>query len=805
MNIAQKVARRGRELRAQSVLARKLLIREPPALWHEVASAAAERLRRPGAGAVNPVVAENRRPGSPPSAWDVRGSGDPTIQGFATDISVAVGSTVSFKIDTEAAGCMIEIFRLGYYQSRGARKVAELPPGQVRARRQPSGRVDPATGLLDCGTWEVSASWEVPADAVSGVYIAKLTRADTRGASHIPFVVRNDASTADILFQTSDTTWQAYNRAGGASLYSGTPGEKYDTQTRARKVSYNRPFVTRGDDAGRSFLFSAEYPAIRFLERNGYDVTYAAGVDTERRGAQELQAHRAFLSVGHDEYWSAAARDHVRAARDAGVHLMFLSGNEVYWRIRFEPSIDGAGTPYRTLVCYKDTLDNRLADPSGEPTGTWRDPRLSAVPSLPENELTGTITMANSADLPVRVTAEQGRLRLWRHTRLAAMRSGAVTLAPRTVGYESDEDADNGFRPAGLIRLSSTAGPSPMHMARFGAESVPATTEHHLTLYRATSGSLVFSVGSVQWAWGLDRHHDGVRRAADRCIQQATVNMLADMAVQPATLMPGLVRAQPSADATPPTSVITAPRPDEKIANGSVVTVRGTAADVGGGRVAGVEVSIDGGLSWHPAEGTSYWSFSGVIHGHGPVRILSRATDDSANTEASPASIEVLVTGPCTLFGLGRPTVPDCGATEPAELGVRFRSEVDGYVTGVRFYKAPANTGTHTGTLWSVTGQQLAADTFADETVLGWQTLQFAAAVPVEAGQTYVASYFAPQGHYSAEADFFYYRDYSAWPLAAEATVAGTGHGNGARAVGHQFPLPAGNGSNFYVDVVFCR
>jgi hypothetical protein len=793
-----------RTFRAVGARARAL-IREPPARWREVAAAVAERLRRPRAGAANPVVAENQRPGSMPSDWEVRGSGDPTIQGFATDMSVAAGSTVVFKIDTEAAGCAIEIFRLGYYQGKGARKVAEIPHYQVRALRQPPGCTDPATSLLDCGNWEVSASWEVPADAVSGVYIAKLTRTDTRGASHIPFIVRDDASTADILFQTSDTTWQAYNRAGGASLYSGTPGEKYDTQTRARKVSYNRPFVTRGDDAGRSFVFSAEYPAIRFLERNGYDVTYAAGIDTDRRGAQALRAHRVFLSVGHDEYWSAAARGHVRAARDAGVHLMFLSGNEVYWRIRYEPSIDGASTPYRTLVCYKDTLDNRLADPAGEPTGTWRDPRLSAAPSLPENELTGTVPMTNNVELPVRVTAEQGRLRLWRHTRLARLRSGAASLAPRTVGYESDEDTDNGFRPAGLIRLSSTAGPSPMHMAHFGAESVPATTEHHLTLYRAASGSLVFSAGSVQWTWGLDRHHDGVRRAADPCIQQATVNMLADMDVQPATIMPGLVRAQPSADAAPPASVITAPRPNEKIANGSVVTVRGTATDAGGGRVAGVEVSIDDGLSWHPADGTSSWWYSGVIHGDGPVTILSRATDDSANTEASPARVEVLVTGPCTLFGLGRPAVADGGATEPTELGVRFRSEVDGYVTGVRFYKAPDNTGTHTGTLWSAGGEQLAVGTFAGETPSGWQTLEFAAAVPVRAGETYVASYFAPHGHYSAEPDFFYYHDYIAWPLAAEVTVAGTGRGNGARAVGHQFPQPAGDGSNFYVDVVFGR
>ena len=97
----------------------------------------------------------------------------------------------------------------------------------------------PTTGLVDCGNWAVSASWPVPADATSGIYFARAERLDTGGASHIVFIVRNDASTSELLFQTSDTTWQAYNRYGGNSLYVGSPAG------RAYKVSYNRPFTTR--------------------------------------------------------------------------------------------------------------------------------------------------------------------------------------------------------------------------------------------------------------------------------------------------------------------------------------------------------------------------------------------------------------------------------------------------------------------------------------------------------------------------------------------------------------------------------
>src|SRR4029077_3718106 len=99
------------------------------------------------------------------------------------------------------------------------------------------------------------------------------------GASHIVFVVRDDASTSDLVVKTSDTTWQAYNTYGadgfgtGSSFYFGPPvGRGY-------KLSYNRPFDTRGNGNARSFVFSAEYPMIRWLESNGYDVSYIASAD----------------------------------------------------------------------------------------------------------------------------------------------------------------------------------------------------------------------------------------------------------------------------------------------------------------------------------------------------------------------------------------------------------------------------------------------------------------------------------------------------------------------------------------------
>ena len=131
-----------------------------------------------------------------------------------------------------------------------------------------------------------SATWTVPAAQISGIYVAHLVREDgVAGESHVVFVVRDDDGRSDVLVQTSDTTWQAYNRFGGNSLYVGAPAG------RAYKVSYDRPFTTR-DYAAEDWLFNAEYPMVRWLERNGYDVSYFTGVDADRLGA-EIGEHRA--------------------------------------------------------------------------------------------------------------------------------------------------------------------------------------------------------------------------------------------------------------------------------------------------------------------------------------------------------------------------------------------------------------------------------------------------------------------------------------------------------------------------------
>ena len=617
----------------------------------------------------NTVVAENCLAGHAASEWDISGIGDSSIQGYAAQFSVNRGTTVQFKVDTNAAAYRFDIYRMGYYNGAGARRVATVTPSATLPQSQPSCLNDAATGLIDCGNWTVSGSWVVPANATSGIYFAKVVRPDTGGASHIFFVVRNDASTSNVLFQTSDTTWQAYNNYGGNSLYTGNP------VGRAYKVSYNRPFNTRIVDGGQDWVFNSEYPMVRWLEANGYDVSYFSGIDSDRLGSL-IQQHRAFLSVGHDEYWSGAQRTNVENARNAGVHLAFFSGNEVFWKTRWENSIDGSATPYRTLVTYKETHANAKIDPNAAWTGTWRDPRFSppADGGRPENGLTGTIFAVNGGTRSIVVPEADGKMRFWRNTSVATLGAGtSATLPDGTLGYEWDTEADNGARPAGLIRMSSTTATGVEVLQDFGSTYGSGTATHALTLYKHSSGARVFGAGTIQWSWGLDATHDRAGTPVDARMQQATVNLFADMNTQPGSLQAGLVAATPSTDTTAPSSTITAPTAGANLALNTAVTISGSASDAGG-VVGGIEVSVDGGATWRRATGRAAWTYAWTPTVAGSYTIRTRVADDSGNLESPSAGRTVTVGVDATppTISARSPAVGATGVSRTANITVTF-------------------------------------------------------------------------------------------------------------------------------------
>ena len=156
------------------------------------------------------------------------------FQGYATDISVNVGETVFFKVKTDASAYRLDVYRMGYYGGTGARYVTTVRPSAQLPQVQPGPALDASTGLLDYGTWAVSAMWPVPPAMRLQVSISPSSCGDgVVGASHVVFVVRDDGDQSSLLFQTSDTTWQAYNSYGDACLYEYLT----TTNTRARKVS----------------------------------------------------------------------------------------------------------------------------------------------------------------------------------------------------------------------------------------------------------------------------------------------------------------------------------------------------------------------------------------------------------------------------------------------------------------------------------------------------------------------------------------------------------------------------------------
>jgi hypothetical protein len=554
---------------------------------------------------------------------------------------------------------------------------------------------------------------------------------------------------------------------------------------------------------------------LRWLEANGYDVAYCTGVDTDRAGS-DLLNHKLFLSVGHDEYWSAQQRTNVEAARAAGVHLGFFSGNEMFWKTRWEASIDGSNTPRRTLVCYKETYLGAKIDPTPAWTGTWRDPRLSppADGGRPENALTGTLFRINGIRRDtITVPAAFGRLRFWRNTDIATLMPGqSATLTPNTLGFEWDEDADNGARPAGLMRLSSTTVTfdGNYYLLDEGANYGPGTGVHALTLYRypphaAGSGALVFGAGTTRWTWGLDDRHDSEASVADIRMQQATVNLFADMHVQPATLQAGLVAATPSTDVDPPISTVTSPSNVASLQVNHIVVVTGTASDASG-VVAGVEVSGDGGATWHPATGLENWTYLWIPQTLGPAVIQSRAVDDSGNLEVPGPGVSVTVASGAFTGSIwddaATPAVASWHDPAAVALGLRFHSDIDGFITGVRFYKGPENLPPHIGNMWTETGALLASTAFINETPTGWQTASFINPVPITAGTIYIVSYHTTVGGYAADGGYFA-SEFVSGPLhALSDSVAG---GNGVFAYGTSLIFPAGsfNATNYWVDVTF--
>ena len=471
----------------------------------------------------SPIALENARSGS--SDWILTDPADHEVEGYASATGIQRGDTLKLFIHSTDPAVSIAFYRMGWYGGSGARLVQGglTVPGI----RQPMPTPDPVTGLIECKwrvSYELTTKTEDLREWLSGVYLVKLTGTASGKQSYIIFVVREDDRPSDFLFQSSVTTFQAYNNWGGKSTY---PSNSLNEQW-ARKVSFNRPYArsqhpraASGTGAGefltamsihptRSLSTAGwEYNMVRWLERNGYDVTYNTDLDTHVR-EDFWKGHRAWLSVGHDEYWSEDMRRHVEEARDQGVGLGFFSANTCYWQIRFEPS-SVTGEPNRTMVSYKEaalTEDPYALD--GDPlndhlvTVQWRDRPVNR----PEQDLIGVMYETVPVDGDILITRPS-------HPLFTGVNIPADHRLPGLLGYEIDRAFPNG--PVGLTILAHSPH-----------EHNGQTVYGDMTLYETASGARVFATGSIQWSWGLDDYSAPALRSirSSEAAQQITRNVL---------------------------------------------------------------------------------------------------------------------------------------------------------------------------------------------------------------------------------------------------------------------------------------
>lgn len=382
----------------------------------------------------------------------------PQIEGYCSKSSYFANDTLNIFVSTEpASSYTLDIYRMGYYGGKGGRFIKSL--GTQQGKPQPVPKAG-KNNLLEC-KWDTAYSMIIPEDWLSGVYLGKFTTTDS-SQSYVIFVVK-DHRQADVLFQTSDMTWQAYNRFPyWHAMYD--EGQQPWVNTNGARISYDRPyslyvnrlpmdFAPLSNGSGEFLLW--EFPLAFWLEKEGYDVSYISNIDTHA-DPEGLQRTKAFLSVGHDEYWTPTMVTNVKAARDAGVNLLFLCGNSIDGVVYLDPSTDGR--------------PNRI-------TG-----RLPQREMPDEEELMGSTSYGvGYGDI------------VWSNTdhwifEGTGIKDGDVTK--ELVGWE--------YHGLPLKKDSSLVilGTGKIQPNKFAAENSP---DHTVVIYTAPKGNFVFNAGTCIW------------------------------------------------------------------------------------------------------------------------------------------------------------------------------------------------------------------------------------------------------------------------------------------------------------------
>ncbi len=433
----------------------------------------------------------------------------PWIEGYCSRTSVTAGESIDICVSTNPASPFrIEIYRMGYYGGAGGRKVAELGP--FRGTIQPDPPIGPKR-LREC-KWEPATTIKIPHDWVSGVYIGKLTAERGGWQSYVIFIVR-DSRRADLLFQCSDTTWQAYNRwPSQFALYDDGKNQWYWGP--GIDISFDRPYgkycqiLNAPLSTGSGEFFLWEFPFVYWMEALGYDVTYVSNIDTHIRRNELLRA-KGFISIGHDEYYSIEMYNNLQWAIAHGLNVGFFSGDAVCGRI--DPRPNSSGVPNRIFSRIDFFGPRTDAD-------VKRLPTMGLLPHVSPNanQLIGARTVApmtGGADWVCSLPDH------WIFEGTGMKHGDSI---PGLVGWEWHGD------PANLpgLEIIST-GKTQSEPGKLNGGVYTATT------YPGPKGNTVFNASTCWWADGLSKPPGYVRpsvyttpQGVDKRVQKITSNIL---------------------------------------------------------------------------------------------------------------------------------------------------------------------------------------------------------------------------------------------------------------------------------------
>jgi hypothetical protein len=517
-----------RPRRPESALSRRAVLKKAAATG---LTSALAPLSRAFAEPTRPdlIRAENDKPGT--TDWLLRHTRVdpktkyrcPWIEGYCSHTSIRAGDTLSIMVSTNPPSpFVLDLYRLGYYQGKGGRHLTKLGP--FNGSRQP----DPDVGeerLREC-RWQPSVKLPIPKDWPSGVYLGKLTAEREGLQSYIIFIVRDDRP-CDFLFQCSDTTWSAYNRWPSQwSLYD--DGNKQWYWGPGVRVSWDRPYgkycqildAPLSQGSGEFLLW--EFPLAFWMEKEGYDVSYISNVDTHGEpkgsspvspggrgeGVRGLLRAKAWLSVGHDEYWSLDMFHNVKAAIAAGLNVAFLSGNTCCGVIPFLPSSTGA--PQRVI--------SRIGQfgPIQDATVKGGFPELRDLKHNGPNEATligarSTFPVTGGADW---ICVKEKH---WLFTGTGMKNGDSI---PGLVGWEWHGD------PADIAGLEV--------VAQGDLKSRNAKGTYTATIYPGPKENLVFNAATIWWSDGLSAPpgyltpsaHGAKPKGPDPRVQRITANLL---------------------------------------------------------------------------------------------------------------------------------------------------------------------------------------------------------------------------------------------------------------------------------------